>query len=125
MSGRKNRLVKFKTISSGDMSQATVTSSVTNIQGLDNIGIQLNFTGSPVGTFSIQVSMDYAQDNYGNVTDAGNWVGLTLSPNPAAEGSANQIYIDLNQLSSPWIRVKYTKTSGTGTLNAFIAGKMV
>lgn len=106
-----------------------LTSSVTAIEFLDNIGYQFNFTGSPVGTFSIQVSMDYDQDNNGNVITAGSWVSIpvTLSGTsytliPTSLGSP--IYIDLNQLSAPWIRAIYTFTSGSGTLNAFICGKM-
>ncbi len=125
MSGRKNALLKFQTITAGDMSLASITSQVTNIQFLDNIGVQLNFTGSPVGTFAVQISADHAQDAEGNVTVAGNWIALTLSPAPVASGSSNSIYIDMQQLSAPWIRVVYTKTSGTGTLNAFICAKMI
>lgn len=105
---------------------STITSSVSNIQNLDNIGIQLNFTGTPNGTFFVQVSADYAQQVMGGVavvTNAGNWITVTLPTTPVASGSANQIYIDLNQLSAPWIRVQYTNTSGTGTLNAFITAK--
>lgn len=103
-----------------------ITSAVTNIQHMDNIGIQLNFTGSaPVGTFTVEVSIDYEQDDQGNVITAGNWISVTLDPIPAAAGAADNIYIDLNQLSAPWIRVKYDRDSGTGTLNGYITGKMI
>jgi hypothetical protein len=125
MSGRKNNLLKFQNITNGDMSLSEIASAVTNIQFLDNIGIQLNFSGSPVGSFEIQVSADYAQDDQGNVQNAGNWIPLTFSIAPVASGSADQIYLDMNQLSAPWIRVVYTKDSGTGTLNSFITGKMI
>lgn len=124
MSGKRNSLLKYQTISSGDMS-GNLTSAVTQIEYLDNIGIQLNFTGTPTGTFSVQVSIDYAQDSLGNVTNIGNWIAVTLSAAATASGSANQIYIDLNELSAPWIRCIYTRTSGSGTLNAFICGKML
>lgn len=117
---RKNNLLKFQTITSGDMSQATLTSSITNIQYLDNVGIQANFTGSPVGTLSVQVSIDHAQDEWGNVTTAGNWSQVTSSA-----VTSSPVVFDLNQLSAPWIRVVYTKVSGTGTLNVFITGKML
>lgn len=123
----KKSLLKYQTVTNGNMGSATVTSAVSNIEYLDNVGIQIGFptTGSPVGTFDVQVSIDYAQDANGNVTNTGNWVSLTLSPVPVANVSANQIYIDLNQLSSPWIRLLYTKTSGTGTFQAYICGKQV
>lgn len=106
---RKNNLLKYQTVTSTAMT-SDITSDVTNIQYLDNIGIQLNFTGNPQGTFYAEVSADYARDNEGNVTDAGNWVALSLSPNPSASGSADNIYLDLNQLSAPWIRVTYTNS---------------
>lgn len=131
---RKNNLLKFQTITAGDMSAASITSAVTNIQFLDNIGLQLNFSGSPVGLFQVQISADYAQDNEGNVQDPGNWVPMVLtylvgstfvSATTVPTSSGSPIALDLNQLSFPWIRVVYTKTSGTGTLNAFITCKMV
>ena len=125
MSGRKNALLKYAIISSGDMSTASITSAVTNIEYLDNIWIQLNFTGTPTGTFAVQVSGDYSQGTGGTVLNAGNWTDLTLSTSPVASGAASTIFIDMNQISAPWIRVVYTKTSGTGTLNAFIGAKML
>lgn len=123
MSGRKNALIKFQTITAGDMS-GNLTSAVTNIEFLDNIGFQFNFTGSPTGTVNAQVSADYAQDQFGNVLNAGNWVSLLTSP-PSTGGTSGSIYLDLNQLSAPWIRGIYMFASGTGTLTAFITAKMI
>ncbi len=122
---RKLTLAPYKVIDAGSMG-TTLTSTVTNIQYLDNVGVQLNFTTSDaVGTFQVQVSMDYTQDAVGNVLNAGNWINLTLNPSPVAASAANQIYIDINQVSAPYMRVKYTRTSGTGTLTAYITGKML
>lgn len=120
--GRKS-LLKKQIITNGDMSQATLTSLVTDIQFLDNICVELVFTGSPTGFFYVQGSVDYTQDGYGNVTNAGNWVSLNLYPAPVAPGGDDLILIDMNQLSFAWVRVLYQKASGTGTLNAFIGGK--
>lgn len=125
MSGRKNSLSQYKIISAGDMSLTSITSKVTNIQYLDNIGMQFNFTGAPVGTFDVQVSGDYLTDELGNIISAGNWISVNLPQQPVASGAAGSIYVDLNQLSAPYIRAVYTKTSGTGTLNAFITAKML
>lgn len=103
-----------------------LVSPVTQIEFMDNIGVQLNFTTSDaVGTFNVQVSMDHTQDQYGNVTNAGNWINLALSPSPVAASADNQIFIDLNQLSAPYLRVIYTRVSGSGTLNGYICGKSV
>lgn len=136
MSDKKNQLLKFQSITAGDMSTASLTSTVTNISFLDDIGYQFNFSGSPVGAISIQVSADHAQDYSSppNVTVAGNWVPLTFTywdgaqfvtdtSIPVSVGSP--IYLDLALLSAPWIRAVYTKVSGTGTLNAFITAKAV
>ena len=121
---RKSNLLKFQSLSSVSMSAST-TSVVTNISILDNVGVQFNFSGAPVGTFQVEVSADYAEDTQGNVTHPGSWTPLTLSPSPAASGSASTIYIDLNQLSAPWLRTSYTATSGSGELSAYITAKMV
>lgn len=123
---RKSNLKQFQLITNGDMSTASLTSPVTNIEFMDNIGVQLEWSGSPVGNFQVQVSIDYNQDYQGNVLNAGNWVPLQLNGSqnvPTSVGSP--ILLDLNQLSPPWIRVVYTRTSGSGTLQAWIAGKMV
>jgi hypothetical protein len=125
MSARKNVLASYPIVSNGDMSLTSITSKVTNIQFLDNIGVQLDFTGSPIGTFVVQVSADYATDYLGNVTNAGHWINVNLPQSPVASGSAGDIYIDLNQLSAPYLRVVYTKGSGTGTLNAVVTAKMI
>lgn len=102
-----------------------ITGPVTSTQFLDNIGFQFNFTGSPTGTFQVQVSADHSQDLEGNVTVAGNWTSIPFTPGPAATGSGETIYIDVNQISAPYMRITYTFTSGTGTLNAFITAKML
>lgn len=114
-------------VTAGDMSAATVTSGVADIRIFDNVGMQINFTGTPTGTFAVQGSVDYLADafNPAVVKNAGNWTALTLSPSPVASGAASTILLDLNQLSFPYIRVVYTKTSGTGTLNVYVSGKSV
>lgn len=133
MSGRKNNLLKFANIVNASMA-SNVISAVTSIAFLDNIGLQLNFSGSPVGSFQAQVSADYAQDDYGNVTNAGTWIAVLLTyyngttvvqstSVPTTQGSP--IYLDLNQLSAPYLRVVYTAGSGSGTLNALITAKML
>lgn len=135
MSGRKSNKQSYETIVAGDMSLSSITSQVSNILQLDDVGYQFNFTGSPVGTFQIQISADYAQDTSSppNVTNAGNWVPLiftywdgaafqTTSNIPTTVGSP--IYLDMPLMSAPWIRAVYQKVSGSGTLTAFYTAKM-
>jgi hypothetical protein len=118
----KNVLKRSQTIIQGDMS-ADITSPVTVVQYLDNISIQLNFTGTPTGTFAVQVSNDYLTDGFGVVTNAGLWVDLPLTGSPVASGAADQIMIDINQIPMPNVRVVYTRTGGTGALDMYITGK--
>ena len=96
----------------GDMS-GDVTSDATNILHLDRIGYQVAWTGTPVGTFSVEVSND-------SVT----WAAVVLSPAVAAAGSADNAFIDVES-AAKFMRIKYTAGSSTGTLNIHITGKSI
>lgn len=131
---RKNNLQRYHVFDDVSMGASVTQSPVTSIAYLDNIGAQFNWTGAGVGTFSVEVSADYMQDFNGNISDPGNWTPLTFTywdgaafvtdtSIPTSVGSP--IYLDLAFLSAPWIRLVYTRTSGTGTLNAWLTGKML
>lgn len=123
MSGRKSVLNQFRNIADGDMS-GDLTSAVTAIQFMDNIGLQCIWAGTaPVGTLQVQVSLDHVQDQMGNVLVEGNWAAIDVTA--TVSGDTGSIYIDLNQLSAPYIRVFYDRTSGIGVLNSYICGKMI
>jgi hypothetical protein len=134
---RKNQLLSYKTINSGTMTgTSTLTSDVTDIRFLDDIGVQMIWTGSPVGNFQIQVSADYApgKEVGSGPANPGNWTPLTLTYwNGVAFVTSTSVpttygppyYFDLVLLSAPWIRVVYTNTSGSGVLTATITGKAV
>jgi hypothetical protein len=108
-----------------------ITSPPTEISLKDNIAYELTWTGTPVGTFAVQVSIDY---NPGNTQskggyDPGTWQNLPLTDtngNPlVASGSPGQIFMNLTEICFPWIRVQYTNTSGTGVLSGWISGKSI
>lgn len=121
MSSRKS-LRSFQIFTAASMA-GNLIGTVSNIEFYDNIGVELVFTGTPNGTFSVDLSIDHVQDQNGNVTTAGTWTPITFSNPPVASGAAGSIYLDLNQLSAPWIRVRYTAASSTGTLNGWVCGK--
>lgn len=133
--GRKNNLLKYQSITNGAMTGTSmITSTVTSIAFLDDVGIEFVWSSSPVGNFRVQVSADHAQDTFGNVTVAGNWAPLlftywngsafvTSYDIPTSLGSP--IYLDLALMSAPWIRILYTNTSSTGVLQAFITAKQL
>lgn len=121
----KNALLPVQIISAGDMS-ANITGPVTTVAYLDSVAIQLNFTGTPTGTFEIQGSLDHKVSVPANsVVSNGNWVAMTLTPIPTATGSAGQILINMNQIAFPYIRIVYLFASGTGSLDAYIAAKEI
>lgn len=101
----------------------TYSSAPVNILNLDNIGIQANFTGTPTGTLSVEVSLDYKQTDQGEVLNPGHWVAVSSSTTSIVSASPTSVYYDLNQLSSPWVRLTYSNSSGSGTLDAYLAGK--
>jgi hypothetical protein len=107
-------------ITNGAMASTnTLTSSVVDIRGFDNVSLQANWTGTPSGTFYVDVCSDY-NINYSGRT--GNWSTLpqTLT---APSGSAGTSFLDAIQTSAPYIRVRYANSSGSGTLNVYIGAK--
>lgn len=68
--------------------------------------------GSPTGTFKVQVSNDQVNDG-ASVT---NWSDYPSS-SIAITTDGDLIY-NISNLGYRWVRLVYTRTSGTGTLNA-------
>lgn len=118
----KNAIKKARVINAVSMG-ASITSSPSNIQFLDNVCYQANWSGgsSPVGTLSVEISVDYDPEQ----NNSGTWNAVTLPVTPAVSGNSGSYAIDLNQLSAPWVRLKYTRTSGSGTMSAFMSAKAV
>ena len=93
---------------------ATFQSDSTNILHMDRIGYQISFTTSDaVGTFSVEVSNDESV-----------WVALTLSAAVTAASSNDDAFIDVES-AAKFVRLVYTRASGTGTLQAHITGKSI
>lgn len=121
MGSSKNVLRVWNGIANSDMSAASITSDPTNVLFMDNVQVQLNYTGTPTGTFQVQVSSDYDP----TTATAGNWVPIPFGSTISATGAADQIILDMNQLPAPWVRVVYTRSSGSGTLNMYLTAKEV
>jgi hypothetical protein len=104
---------------------STVHSLPTNIKQMPYVSYDLSWTGSPTGTFTVEVSDTYQQSGEGVVINAGNWTALTLSTTVTASGSAGSAFIDVRGTAATWIRLTYTPSSGTGTLNASMSAKVL
>lgn len=109
----KNVLMTYNSLVSGAMT-GDLTSDVTDIRWLDNMVMFISWTGTPTGTFVVETSPDKT-----------NWYALNLYPIPVVSGSAGNHRIHMNQLPDPYIRTRYAFTSGSGTANVTIAGKLV
>lgn len=99
----------------------------TNIQGLSGIGYDLVWTGTPTGTFQVQVSNTYSQSPTGVVINPGSWNTLpstSFTGNyPAPSASSGFGFLDVVQTEAAWIRLQYTAVSGVGTLTVLPSGK--
>lgn len=116
----KNAVNPFKLIDAGDMS-GNLTAVVANgvfqngVLYLDNIGFQYIWTGTPTGTIALQFSQDGT-----------NWTTMVLSPaitQPA--GSAGNDGSNVNQFPYKYIRVTYTRSSGSGSLTVWMSAKEI
>lgn len=113
MSGRKPFLPPFKSLDAGDLSQSSLESAVTNIQGYDNVAVQINcVTTDAVGTFEVQGSLDQV-----------NFVPIDLASTPSVSGADKQILLDLADLSFSYIKTTYTGTGTDGVVDVWVSAK--
>lgn len=114
----------YSVITSGDMS-GSLTSKVTIIQKLSMISYDISWSGTaPVGVITVQVSNSYAQNEDGTVKTAGSWTTLTLSSTTNVSGATGNGFIDVDATAGYAIRLVYTRTSGSGSLNVIVNGKV-
>ncbi len=105
-----NALAVDQMLTGCDVATTSCTSGAESIAQWRQASVQAVFTGAPVGTLKLQVSNN-------GVT----WTDLTGS-STAISAAGNLVY-DLWAPSYPMIRLVYTKTSGTGALNATVSLK--
>ena len=93
---------------------ATTTSASSNILHLDRVSYNLSWvTSDAVGTFSIEGS-----------NDDSTWVTITLDTDITAASANDSALIDV-ETAAKYVRLKYTRSSGTGTLQAKLVGKSI
>ena len=90
----------------------TIYSQILDISRMDNIGIELNWTGTPTGTLSFLVS-----------NSAVNWPSIpTTAFTPAftqPSGSAAFEGANLSLIGFKYILLTYVNASGSGVLTAY------
>lgn len=111
-------------ITNGSMA-GNLTSEVTIIQKLSMLSYDISWSGTaPVGVITIQVSNSYSQNGDGTVRNAGSWTTLSLSSPTNVSGATGNGFIDVDATAAYAMRLVYTRTSGTGTMNVIVSGKV-
>ena len=117
--GRKNVVKSHSMFDAVDIS-TNQTSESTNVLNLDKASIQVNWSGtSPVGVLEIEAT-NQDPENSSSV-----WRSLDLGAVVNISGNTGEHDIILNEIPFWAIRLKYTSTSGTGSLNATLTMKVV
>ena len=110
-------------ITNGDMS-SDIISAVTIATNMTMISYGVTWTGStPVGTAQVEISNDYSVNPDGSVRSAGNW-SIYPGATAAVSGNSGTGFFNVSQISAYAIRLRYIHTSGTGTMNATVMGKV-
>jgi hypothetical protein len=129
MSGRKNAILPFQLFTDEAIDDFSDLKSVPiNIQFMDNVGFQVEWTGDPVGVISVQFSLNYVpgQPHQNKPANAGTWYDLTFDPALAQPaGAAGGYGINCNQVPYPWLRLSYVGSGGSGVFNAWTTAKMI
>ena len=114
----------FQVITNASMA-GNITSIVTIVDNMSMISYDISWTGSsPMGAITVEVSDTYSQNAAGGVKNAGTWTELPLSAAGTVSGNTGTGFISLSQIPAYAVRIVYTRSSGTGTLNAFVNAKV-
>lgn len=102
-------LKTFHNILVNESMASSFESSILALDFVNFFSVQAVFTGSPSGTFKIQVSNDVN-------SSPSNW--SDLGDSSQAISAAGDIMWDISSAGYKWAKVVYTRTSGSGTCNA-------
>lgn len=103
----------------------TVFSTPTIVQNCSLVSYDISWSGtSCAGILLVQGSNTYAQNAAGQQAVAGNWNTLPLSSTPTISQNSGNGGIDIDATGWYAIRLVYSPTAGTGTINATISGKV-
>lgn len=94
---------------------AVLFSQIIDVSRMDTLGLELDWTGTPTGTFNIFASVSGAS-----------WKDVTASflptiSNPA--GSASDTLVGYKQYEYKYFLLEYTNASGVGVLTGYLQVK--
>lgn len=106
-----------------------VTSLVSVIQRVPGISYDIAWTGTLVGTLSVQVSNTVTLNPDGSIASAGNWNSLPpatfIGTYPIPAGSPGNGFLDVVGTEAYAVRIKFNYSSGTGNLIVYPCGKVL
>lgn len=111
------KFVDDQIVTNGDMSLASIESEAVLLDQIIGYAVQCVCTGSPVGTLKLQVSCDLTDDK----TRIVNWDDLDSSSTAISAAGITTYNVDMQYYK--WFRLVYTRTSGSGVLNAVYNAK--
>jgi hypothetical protein len=108
------KINQYQLVTAGSMTgTATITSNTQTVSNFDNLGLQVVWTGTPTGVFSVLGSVNGTQ-----------FEALTFDPALAQPaGGAGGYLINLNQFPWPYLQVQYVNSTGSGLLSVYIFSK--
>jgi hypothetical protein len=87
----------------------TIYSNIVEMGTMDNVGIEVNWTGTPTGTFSVTGSNSGAA-----------FYALTFNPAlTQPSGSGGGYLIDINQFPFKYLLLQYVNSTGSGFLTTY------
>ena len=119
---RKNIVQAFPLMTDEDMS-GDITSAETSVKNLDKATVRITWDigSSPVGVVTVQALQE--KDNI-PVSDS-DWFDVDFDATITIDNTETEHQILFETLPFDKIRLRYTRTSGSGTMNAKISAKQV
>lgn len=123
MGAQKNFKDNINIIAAQSMGANIPSGQVLDLRALDNFSVHVKWTsGNAIGVIAVEASNNYvAQPLSGSFAAVAADSGAITQP---ASNSGEAIYNYSNRGYS-YIRVTYTRTSGTGTLNVWVTTKEI
>jgi len=101
---------------------ADATSAITDVTYLDNIGILVDWSGTaPVGELIVECANPPVVDKEADYQ----WTALDFGSTITISGASGSHAININQVPYSKMRLRYVRTSGTGSLTARLTIKQV
>ncbi len=110
-------------LSAGSLSDATLSSKGTFINGYADVSVQGVWIGNGTGTITVQVSNDDVKQTVPGDPAAlvTNWIPYTGSAQAVA--APGKFGWDFPLIGYRWIRTQYLKTNGTGSMSIIVNQK--